>query len=409
MAASEIRRRKKPKASVNETSTSPLPTTTHSEKKDVQTSENRSAPSTNSSSAYDEYAWFLVFLLATSYFVLTRTGSTNRNGLLSKFSKPYEVVATSVIINPTGDRKKNEDVLKSIFYIQKGSSTSEASNELPLSYPLEIIISSPPDIYHNTNNTCPTPSCINDIPFLSHLASTAWVHDSELGRGYLLLADVGRSGRIWRWEVGGGPITIGRSLHMEKSGCRSGIWAENGRKCPENLFGSVGAEREMKEPTLATSEADHGNELHQSTSLPPLLGTASIVVELTRDAERSTESKNILVAEWGERRIVRVEGETAAPTPIVTMLPGQGGDLRRLFRTNHLMHTPFGDLMFSDSYEGSNERQVSAIYRLRDAVHVLAISVERWCSERRTDLEHPDATEIVKGTNIHINVRLPLT
>ena len=84
---------------------------------------------------------------------------------------------------------------------------------------------------------------------------------------------------------------------MEKSGCRSGIWIENGGKCPENLFGSVGAEREMKEPTLATSEADYGNEFYQSTSLPPLLGTASIVVELTRDAERSTESKNILVAE----------------------------------------------------------------------------------------------------------------
>ena len=395
MSASEVRRRKKPQAEVNETSTSPSPVANHhSKKKNLESNDNPSQ-STKSSSAYDEYAWFIVFLLALSYFILTRTGSTNRNnGLVSKFSKPYKVVVSTIKIGDASDKKKNEETLKSIFYIQKKTNraTDDTSNELvlTLSHPLEVIISSPPDIIYdnnnNTNNVCQSTAsyCTQDhTPFLSHLISTTWIHDPELGRGYLLMADVGRSGRIWRWEVGGGPITIGRSLHMERSGCRSGIWVEDGKSCPDNLFGYVSSSTDQgrkESTTTTTSTTTSGFEygqVFQSTSPPPLLGTASIIVELQRDAERSTEGKNILVAEWGERRIVRVEGETGARTPLVTMLPGEGGDERRLSRPNHLMYTPFGDLLFSDSYESNEGNRVAAIYRLREAVHVPAISVEQ--------------------------------
>lgn len=120
-----------------------------------------------------------------------------------------------------------------------------------------------------------------------------------------------------------------------------------------------------------------------SSTRPPLLGTSSIIVELQRDAERATEGKNLIVAEWGERRIIRVEGETGARTPLVTMLPvstESNNELRRVFRPNHLMYTPFGDLLFSDSYESGSEgekKSMAAVYRLREAVHVHAIPVEQ--------------------------------
>lgn len=152
---------------------------------------------------------------------------------------------------------------------------------------------------------------------------------------------------------------------MERSGCRSGIWGE----CPENLFGGRYGEVGFR---------DEMGSLEDLQS-PPLLGSASIVAELTRDAERATESKNVIVAEWGEKRIVRVEGETGARTPLVTMVPisSQEKDLRRVQHPNHLTYTPFGDLLFSDSYKGSDDQPMATIYRLKEAVHVPPIPVEQ--------------------------------
>ena len=180
------------------------------------------------SKEYDEYAWFAVFLLATAYFVITRRGGGihhSRGGLLTSFSEPYEISASSVSVSQ-GRNSNHVEIMRSIFYIaknQKGRSSSSLT--LVHNHQLEVVLSSPPDLQechkaHSNSNE-------QAIPFLSHLASPTWVHDEDLGRGYLLLSDAGRSGRIWRWEVGGGPITIGRSLHMERSGCRSGLWVNN--------------------------------------------------------------------------------------------------------------------------------------------------------------------------------------
>eukprot|EP00956_Cyclotella_meneghiniana_P024057 scaffold47962_cov36-Cyclotella_meneghiniana.AAC.4 len=376
MTAGEVRRRKNKQQPVNETSIAAVDE--YNKNGERQHPMNHRTSTTFTHSRYDEYAWFVVFLLAVTYFIVTRSGGGNRNGLLSKFSEPYQVIDTSIVVGVSdndNDRIKNEDVLRGIFYIQKAS--------MSLLRPLEVIISSPPDFSHNnTTKVCSSAeaSCSStfidpgqnsgyETPFLSHVLSSTWVHDSELGRGYLLIADTGRSGRIWRWEVGGGPITIGRSLHMENSGCRSGLWVDGG-KCPGNLFNVKDTEK--------VEEQDHASI--DRNELPSLMGTASIITELQRDAERSTEGKNLVVAEWGERRIIRVEGETGARTPLVTMLPSPDSNgLRRLYRPNHLMYTPFGDLLFSDSYNGSDDRSkpVAAIYRLRDAVHVPAIPVEQ--------------------------------
>lgn len=353
---------------------------------------------------YDEYAWFAVFLLAASYFIITRKGGGihhSRGGLLSSFSQPYQISASSVSV-----MENNEEALRSIFYIarhQKDSTTS-SSLQLAHNHQLEVVLSSPPDLYctkqtiecntdDNQEECKKRSSNEQSIPFLSHLISTTWVHDEDLGRGYLLLADGGRSGRIWRWEVGGGPITIGRSLHMERSGCRSGLWVDNGEDtkmrngtscCPDNIFsGSVSS--------CSKTELEQ-----RTTTSPPLLGSASLAVELTRDAERSSIGKNIVVAEWGERRIVRVEGETGARTPLVVLVPppkkhhdkveiegeGQGtvheseevsvSELVRVRRPNHLTYTPFGDLLFSDNHDNAG-----IVYRLKEAVHVQPISAEQ--------------------------------
>eukprot|EP00574_Skeletonema_japonicum_P010155 CAMPEP_0201725670 /NCGR_PEP_ID=MMETSP0593-20130828/9002_1 /ASSEMBLY_ACC=CAM_ASM_000672 /TAXON_ID=267983 /ORGANISM="Skeletonema japonicum, Strain CCMP2506" /LENGTH=589 /DNA_ID=CAMNT_0048217099 /DNA_START=63 /DNA_END=1832 /DNA_ORIENTATION=+ len=352
---------------------------------------------------YDEYAWFALFLLAASYFVITRRGGGihhSRGGLLSSFSQPYQISASSVSVM----ENSSEEALRSIFYIAKHQKIdSTRSLQLAHNHQLEVVLSSPPDLYcteETADKKCNTDdnqeeckkqsSNEQSIPFLSHLISTTWVHDEDLGRGFLLLADGGRSGRIWRWEVGGGPITIGRSLHMERSGCRSGLWVDgedntkmrNGT-CPDNIFsGSV-------------SSCSKAALEQRTSSSPPLFGSASLVVELTRDAERSSIGKNIVVAEWGERRIVRVEGETGARTPLVVLVPppkhhdtveveDEGQEAAheseemsvskwvRVRRPNHLTYTPFGDLLFSDNHDN-----VGIVYRLKEAVHVQPISAEQ--------------------------------
>jgi len=340
---------------------------------------------------YDEYAWFVVFLMALSYFIVARGGHSSRGGVLSSFSKPYKVISSSVAI-AKGNKENSEELLRSIFYADS-SQQEESLMILTPNCRLEVILSSPPDINDNIyGEECKSNEGNNQkqnsIPFLSHLSSTTWVHDEELGRGYLLLADVGRSGRIWRWEVGGGPITIGRSLHMERSGCRSGMWVDSNKKgsngtCPDNLFGDYFGTGKGKMSCFKSLTPTPSNQ--------PLLGSASLAVELTRSAERSSVGNNIVVAEWGERRIVRVEGETGARTPLVTMVPYQSDDKthglqwRRVFRPNHLTYTPFGDLIFSDNLESEAIRQINnstwnhlgVVYRRKEAVHVPPIPVDR--------------------------------
>jgi len=415
MPSGEIRRRKnatnrQTAANSMSSKASPLTQTKRSTGTDNadETNPRQSGKKSLKTREYDEYAWFAVFLFAASYFVITRRGGGihhSRGGLLSSFSKPYQISASSVSV-----MGNHEEMIRSIFYIaknQKDSTRSSSSLELAHNHQLEVVLSSPPDLYCteettdecNTNDNqeeCKKQISNNEqsIPFLSYLISTTWVHDEELGRGFLLLADGGRSGRIWRWEVGGGPITIGRSLHMERSGCRSGLWVDgddtkmrNGT-CPENIFsGSVSSSSCSK----TVSE--------QKASSPPLLGSASLAVELTRDAERPSIGKNIVVAEWGEKRIVRVEGETGARTPLVVLVPppahhekiemeSQGQEEEeeasheseevsvpewvRVQRPNHLTYTPFGDLLFSD-----NRDNVGIVYRLKEAVHVQPISAEQ--------------------------------
>ena len=362
---------------------------------------------------YDEYAWFIVFLLALSYFINSRRGG---GGLLSSLSKPYDIIASSITMMTNNDNtmeRRSEEVIRSIFYISSGenknlsdlymSSSSTTSTLLTLERRLEIILSSPLDILiHDIDQQCiitnniTTTTDKSSSPYFSYISSTTWVHDTNIGRGYLLLADVGRSGRIWRWEVGGGPITIGRSLHMERSGCRS--HSNNSQTttmaCPENLF--TGSNIVGGGSVLATSSSCQQDVMVTTTTSPhpPLLGSASLAVEIQRDVERASAGRNLIVAEWGERRIVRVEGETGARTPLIITVPNHdvNADIiiteegkqrrrqrRRVFRPNHLTYSPFGDLLFSDTFSNDNDNSAyyGVVYRRKEAVHVVPIAVER--------------------------------
>jgi hypothetical protein len=197
------------------------------------------------------------------------------------------------------------------------------------------------------------------------------------------------------------------------------------------------------------------------SSTTMMMGSASLAIEPDRDADRASAGRNLIVAEWGERRIVRVEGDTGARTPLVTSVPrtkfdgggmvarggvesSGGGDgmgrrsgRRRVYRPNHLSYTPFGDLLFSDTFpvgggaagddvttvpaplgnysgvsssSSSPDRLVGVIYRRKEAVHVSPISAERsreahgWTSttgvgDREDDDHEDDAFDVLFQTD----------
>lgn len=49
-----------------------------------------------------------------------------------------------------------------------------------------------------------------------------WIKDEQTSANYLLFSDAIKN-RIFRWEEGNGPFTIGKSVYLEKSGCKSNI------------------------------------------------------------------------------------------------------------------------------------------------------------------------------------------
>ena len=155
------------------------------------------------------------------------------------------------------------------------------------------------------------------------LSDSLWIHDDELGRGYLIASDLQGAGRIWRWEVGGGPIAIGSTLHMEQAGCRS------------------------KDVCLdATTTAN--NYGVTALAMEPSAGETSLLV----------------VAEQGEQRIVRVEATTGARTPLL-LLEDDASII------SSMAYTATGDLLYIlSSVETEQQEQ---LMRLPQAVHTQAL------------------------------------
>ena len=271
----------------------------------------------------------------------------------------------------------------------EGTTTSHDDDSLEwrLAYPLEAVIGL------TTSSSSSSSSFSRQAMVKQRFAGSTWVHDDELGRGYLLLSDSSSSGMVWRWEVGGGPITIGRSLFLKDSGCRSGLWAD----CSSSSFGSSFSPNNS-DPSLP-------NVSHW------LLGSGGITVQPSRETSHF-HSGRIVVAERGERRIVRME-EDGARTPLVIRVPslfrptsnvleeeteGREGNetTTTMVRLNDpggvLMYTPFGDLLFTDrrtrSFDDddddddskgtvssvcSTKTMVAGLYRLREAVNIPSI------------------------------------
>lgn len=187
---------------------------------------------------------------------------------------------------------------------------------------------------------------------LQDVVASTWRKDSELGRGYLLMSDAADKGHVWRWEVGGGPIAIGRTLHLEDSGCRSPACLE--RSSPKGSGG------------LAVDFFNH---------------------------EEYREGL-LVVAEWGEQRIVRLE-ENGARTPLVVQVPDlcTGNGTVRVQEPRSLLYTPTGDLIFTEYQAACNK---AAVMRLSYAVHVSALKslqesrqAHQW-TEVTEDTGHPE-------------------
>lgn len=211
-----------------------------------------------------------------------------------------------------------------------------------------------------------------------------WVEDAKLGRGYLLLSDYAYAGKVWRYETGGGLVPIGKSLYLEKSGCRS------------------------------KSDQECGLVLHDH---PLEMGSKGICLQVRKDADRF-DMGYVIIVEAGERRVVRME-EDGARTPLVVQR-----------NVDRIMYSPFGDLLFTERLERSivipsddeeSEDPLAAkeehtvrvqetnVYRLREIVNYPSIPFSQ--SRQAHTWTETDLLQHWSSTNHHSNEsseRLPL-
>jgi hypothetical protein len=233
------------------------------------------APSLRVPSVKPSMAWLFLFFPVLSYYVTTRLHSMG----LFRSSTYGTVVDTKLSgIAPCGS---DDDLL---LYL-----THECNR---LKYPVYLVDDGFQDV-----------------------VATAWKHDEELGRGYLLLSTSFHRGKVWQWETGGGPIAIGRTLHLQDSGCRSNFY----RNCT-------------------------GGDGNSNSNLNSNLGSGGMIVDTWHDPPR------LIVAEWGEGRIVRLE-ENGARTPMVIQLPEMLSNFpARVQNPFKLLLSPLGDLMILDTF-----------------------------------------------------------
>jgi hypothetical protein len=115
-----------------------------------------------------------------------------------------------------------------------------------------------------------------------------------------------------------------------------------------------------------------------------------------------------VLAEWGERRIVRLEDTTGARTPLVINVPEDGckqhassakQHQRRVERPIAMVYTPFGDLLFLES-SGS---ECNTVMRLTRVVHVppLHSAMESRMAHKWNETHHSHPIDVLyKETEI---------
>jgi hypothetical protein len=300
-------------------------------------------------------AWLALFFPALLYYIGTRLYSLG----LFRSSTYGEILPHELILIPQSNNNNNnnkDNILCSEFLSSAVNSKNKFlymknSNKYcnKLRYPLYLVH----DDFDNGS-----------------IVATTWMEDDELGRGYLLIStSVGR-GKIYQWETGGGPIAIGRTLHIKDSGCRSNYY----RKCSDGVVVVNDKDNDIE---------DQYNKYHT--------GSGGIAVDKYGSGSDSS-SRRLIVAEYGEGRVVRLE-ENGARTPLVidTGNPNSNERLRRPFQ---LLMTPYGDLMIIDdaTHHGGNG---FILWRLQKASNVPALpslSVSRkahaWNRNNSTGLPH---------------------
>lgn len=176
----------------------------------------------------------------------------------------------------------------------------------------------------------------------------AWVEDANLGRGYLLVSDAAHAGKVWRYEMGGGLVPIGKSLYLDKSGCRS----------------------------KPDTECGVSVELQRDETSGIEFGSRGICVQVSKDSD-SFDMGHLIVVEGGEKRIVRMEDD-GARTPLVVNRD-----------VDHILYTPFGDLLFTqvieriilDDNATPEQKQTiikeKSIYRVKEVINFPSISFSK--------------------------------
>lgn len=162
-----------------------------------------------------------------------------------------------------------------------------------------------------------------------------WVTDKDdsVDGGFLLWSDV-KKNRIYRWEEGGGLFTIGKSVYLEESGCRS-------------------------------SAADNSS----SSSVSEAARCAALIEPGSNGLALEPGTGLVVLCEHGERRVARLE-MNGTFTPLATHYKG-----RKLNSPNDLVFGPGGDLYFTDPPYGLNGKEDdpemelggSGVYRLSAA------------------------------------------
>jgi hypothetical protein len=281
------------------------------------------------------WAWLVVFAPALSYLVHTRLRSYT--AWAGNVGQPLVgarlVVLVSEVARAGSNKKVHDDSFSRCRELAKAFHLSfdPATGSCPTEFPLDAAVVVQSDLHRVTESL--------------------WRHDSGLGRGYLLLSDSYANGRVWRWEVGGGPIAIGKTLQLERAGCRS----NRHRKCHNESIRSHNASIEGAKVLLWGSG-----------------GLATDFLGKDHFAEGQ-----LVVAEWGEGRVARVE-ENGARTPLVITVPhlcheGKGdGNVTssthpatiRVQQPTRMLYTPRGDLLFVDHHGDCNR---SGLFLLRAA------------------------------------------
>ena len=187
------------------------------------------------------------------------------------------------------------------------------------------------------------------------LQSSIWCHDTELGRGFLLVA---AHNRLWRWERGGGPIPIGRTLQMDHAGCRP--------------------EHEYCQNNIGNNQYVGGMAVDFMDSV----GTKEPMAFLTGQ---------LILTEWGEGRIVRLEDNGArTPLALLTSKNNPHSSSTPTTRTNpgtearHLLMTPFGDLLFEKDHTIQMIAQAMTIQPLESLAESRLAHNHTWIHRHRS-------------------------